>query len=105
MNADKQRRGKKLGYGLSVLIRVHPRPTFRASVAQNLEKLAEFPRCEAGILDNSTHRKRVHGVVPWDGHDSPAVGHDDMLPFPGNVVPCLLRSEERRVGKECRSRW
>ena len=33
---------------------------------------------------------------------------DEALPGYKKVVPmvfCLLRSEERRVGKECRSRW
>src|SRR3989441_804235 len=25
--------------------------------------------------------------------------------FPANVYPWMMRSEERRVGKECRSRW
>ena len=57
-----------------------------------LEKFAKFPRCEAGISDDSAHRKRVHGVVPGDGHDSPAFSHDDVLPLPGNLEPSLLQS-------------
>jgi hypothetical protein len=57
-----------------------------------LEKFAESPRCEAGILDNSAHRKRVHGVVPRDSQDSPAIGHDNVFPLPGNLEPRLFQS-------------
>ena len=57
-----------------------------------LEKFAELLRCEAGILNDSAHRKRVHRVVPRDSQDSPAVGHDDVFPLPGNLEPSLLQS-------------
>ena len=56
-------------------------------------------RCKAGILDDATHRERVHGVVPWDGQDSPAVGHDDVLALPGNVESSLF---ERPYGPKVR---
>ena len=30
---------------------------------------------------------------------------DQVLPYVRQTPPDLIRSEERRVGKECRSRW
>src|SRR3712207_9188341 len=30
---------------------------------------------------------------------------EDVLPYFGEGDECHMRSEERRVGKECRSRW
>ena len=39
-------------------------------------------------------------------HGGRATDMDLDVPEPGGPVPCYtLRSEERRVGKECRSRW
>ena len=55
-----------------------------------LEKFPELLGRKAGILDNAAHGERVHGVVPWDGHDPPAVGHDDVLALPGVVEPSLF---------------
>src|SRR5690554_3662807 len=55
-------------------------------------------------------------VISWDStpHQSPAAGHFFGLdsppkpcrrPFFRTRLPTKARSEERRVGKECRSRW
>ena len=49
------------------------------------EKFAELLRRKAGILDNTTHRERVHGVMPWNGQYPRAVGQDDVLALPGYV--------------------
>ena len=52
--------------------------------------------------------KRVAAVGKWD---MPAlvglceVENDTVLTHLLHRTPLLLRSEERRVGKECRSRW
>jgi hypothetical protein len=63
------------------------------------EKLAELPRRKAGILDNAAHRERVYGVMPWDGHDPPAVGHDDVLALPRDLKANLLkRPNSPKVG-------
>src|SRR5256886_8625380 len=53
---------------------------------------------------------RIHGALRWDGE-----GHGDGRAAAGarvdgdaaseHVAHHALRSEERRVGKECRSRW
>src|SRR3712207_7465880 len=55
------------------------------------------------------HAARDHGDVALadrvqdaDGHDACAVGEPREADA---VVDALPRSEERRVGKECRSRW
>jgi hypothetical protein len=55
------------------------------------EKLAELPWRKTGILDNPTHCERVHGVMSWDGHDPPAVGHDDVLALPSDLKASLLK--------------
>ena len=63
------------------------------------EKPAELLRRKAGILDNTTHRECVHGVMPWDGHDPPAVGHDDVLALPRDLKAGLLkRPNSPKVG-------
>jgi hypothetical protein len=59
-------------------------------------------RRKTGILDNPTHRERVHGVVPWDGHYPPAVGHHDVLTLPryveANLFDCANGPEVRDPG-------
>ena len=54
------------------------------------EKLAELQRRKAGILDNTAHRVRVNGVVSWDGHNPPAVGHDNVFALPRHVEANLF---------------
>ena len=34
-----------------------------------------------------------------------AIGEKSGSGWSVKVLPCVIRSEERRVGKECRSRW
>src|SRR5690606_40222659 len=41
----------------------------------------------------------------WCRFVTPAHGLEDRLLFGGGELLAVLRSEERRVGKECRSRW
>ena len=55
------------------------------------EKVAELVRRKAGIADNTAHGERVHGVMPWDSHDAPAVGHDDVLALPRHLETGLLK--------------
>src|ERR1035438_5708941 len=64
-----------------------------------------FSPC-AALLDHFTHSCMRSARVPWNTSKS-----KDPLIWPGGV-PCSEncqiahdRSEERRVGKECRSRW
>lgn len=62
------------------------------------EKFAELLRRKAGIPDDAAHSERVHGVVPWNGHNPPSVGHDDVLALSGDKVrdPWYLRHALRR---------
>src|SRR2546430_3966520 len=50
---------------------------------------------------------RVHPLVQAAVAANRALGHDAELTSASTDanVPIALRSEERRVGKECRSRW
>src|SRR3989440_2269402 len=43
--------------------------------------------------------------APYDECAIPVGGVYASTPKPDKVLPLMLRSEERRVGKECRSRW
>src|SRR2546425_9133882 len=44
--------------------------------------------------------------VAFEADDADAVVRGQPLPVPrGQTLPWAARSEERRVGKECRSRW
>src|SRR5256886_7966359 len=66
-----------------------------------------WTRCEAGQRSHPVHapvrpRRRPsgqQGVAPFRGLRGPTVPAERHLSWP------LGRSEERRVGKECRSRW
>src|SRR2546427_7983641 len=69
--------------------------------------------CSSDLLDISEKR------VPQDGRMKLKVGPDRVIDFRVSTLPTLFgekivirildpssaRSEERRVGKECRSRW
>lgn len=56
------------------------------------KKFPELPRCQSRVLGYAAHRERVNGVVPWDGQDSLAIGHDDMLALPRDIESGLLES-------------
>ena len=44
-------------------------------------------------------------TINLDGTQKLRVEPAEMLEFVPQVIPAIQRSEERRVGKECRSRW
>ena len=52
------------------------------------------------INDNSLMHTLINGIGHALDFGDHAAGDDDMC-----LVALYLRSEERRVGKECRSRW
>jgi hypothetical protein len=84
MNPDKQKPGDRLHFSRR-LRKMAVRPRIFS------QKLAELVRRKAGIPDNTAHGEPVHGVVPWDGHDAPAVGHDDVLALPRDLETGLLK--------------
>src|SRR5687767_11557172 len=66
-----------------------------------------------GFIDPHTH---YDAQICWDGATTPSSWHGVTSVVMGNcgvgIAPCrpsareiAMRSEERRVGKECRSRW
>src|SRR5690606_40591162 len=69
--------------------------------ARHLEVNAVEPPLEGLVLFQlralGNHRRRRFVT--------PAHGLEDRLLFGGGKLLAVLRSEERRVGKECRSRW
>src|SRR2546425_3434784 len=48
-------------------------------------------------------RGALAGRLPRTRRKRNSLGH--RISYPSHVARCTLRSEERRVGKECRSRW
>ena len=51
------------------------------------------------FMEEKISSGRLHRLVLSDRHTGSVTGVNDVVSFDEN------RSEERRVGKECRSRW
>src|SRR2546422_9783131 len=64
------------------------------------EKLYEVQHSSAEVL----HEPRIRKIDPalWEASDHPAASVAEQVQF---ILEASQRSEERRVGKECRSRW
>ena len=77
----------------------------RAQVLRGFEALARLP--ETGLVA----RSRLYRSAPWGVVEQPefvnAAAELETRLTPRALLDALLmiRSEERRVGKECRSRW
>ena len=58
-------------------------------------------------LDNFFTGSKENIIHLMDNHHFEVVRHDITFPYSAEVdeIYNLARSEERRVGKECRSRW
>src|SRR3712207_9501922 len=57
----------------------------------------------AQINENTEHNAIIVGEPQWRGFMELNLRDDRIYHFSND--PVALRSEERRVGKECRSRW
>src|ERR1043166_2839848 len=58
------------------------------------------------LLFHGSERADIVGVSTIiDGHSLRSIKGIDFVKVRGLTWICRLRSEERRVGKECRSRW
>src|SRR5260370_39387458 len=63
------------------------------------ESSVVLPNLEKGLLVRFIEREYIHQ------HDGAGLDCDLAFDREGGVVRAQQRSEERRVGKECRSRW
>ena len=61
------------------------------------------------FMEEKISSGRLHRLVLSDRHTGSVTGVNDEVSFDENEIvldtDMGLRSEERRVGKECRSRW
>src|SRR2546422_2398383 len=64
-----------------------------------LKKVTSFPRVELSGSSQLTPPSRLNVTVEGN------VTVHTSVPSKATVTPVVKRSEERRVGKECRSRW
>lgn len=58
------------------------------------EELAKFFRCEPRIANNSTHRKRVNGIMAGYCQDTGTIGHHDVLRLTNNGETCFLEGAD-----------
>ena len=58
-----------------------------------------------GVGSEQVVRPELGGVAQVGGPLAREVHHEGAVGVVDLARPALLRSEERRVGKECRSRW
>src|SRR5258708_39654003 len=92
-------------------------PAYRGDVAVKDGKIVEIGKLSGpatrtvdaggavvapGFIDNHCH---YDAQVTWDPLCSYSCDHGATTVIFGNCSLSLARSEERRVGKECRSRW
>src|SRR2546429_1873830 len=75
----------------------------RSCAARDTSKLSTGPSFGAGC----SHGRTSRGPVTWSLSTklSPAITSVKKIQSGSKFVLAILRSEERRVGKECRSRW
>ena len=85
-------------------------------ILQNSSMLQIHPRYNSPMLQIRPHRKFIHiEIHPHHNSPTPQFAHVAIHPYCKihprckfvhiTIHPCAERSEERRVGKECRSRW
>src|SRR5690554_8108402 len=68
------------------------------------EKKAELEVQNKSILDSIKYAQRIQSaILPTEKHIKRVIPDSFILYKPRDIVSG--RSEERRVGKECRSRW
>ena len=58
---------------------------------RQLQQLAKLLHREACIADDSAKRERVDGVMPGNGEDAGAIGHDNVFPLACDNKPGLFK--------------
>src|SRR5437588_10702722 len=71
-----------------------------AVAASIVVALTVTPALSLLLLGGAALRRREPALIPWLQR-----GYDRMLEGTLRRSGAIFRSEERRVGKECRSRW
>ena len=66
------------------------------------KQIVELLRGETSIANDAAHRKRIHGGMPPDGHDAPAVRHHDVLALPDYPKPSLFECPDGPKVKDAR---
>src|SRR5260370_1496438 len=80
-------------------LRVDPTEIRLLDIVEALDGLAPYQQCASGLSESSDDMPcSMH--ASWIAFRSPT-----MVYLGNNTTADLARSEERRVGKECRSRW
>ena len=79
----------------------------KADTAINLRTKKYFDKQLTGMGTSAKgyFNKENHTLADNDQYTADILSHVDELPFGSHPSRSLGRSEERRVGKECRSRW
>ena len=49
-----------------------------------LQQFTKFLNGQAGIASDTTHSECIDRIMPRDGHDALAIGHDDVLSLTRN---------------------
>ena len=62
-------------------------------VESDLQQVAELVRRQSGVANDTTHRERIHGVVPRDGDDASTVGHDRVATLPHDADARALANQ------------
>ena len=82
----------------------------RVSLEQQMERLTDAYLANVLQLEEYTRRRleleqRLSVIAEQKRQLEANVGHHDQLAGMVQSIEAFCRSEERRVGKECRSRW
>src|SRR3712207_1283815 len=80
--------------------------TARQETFMKLVRFGEAGREKPGLVDSGGQIRDVSGIVPdITGATLSAESLARLPQVDPSTLPSAPRSEERRVGKECRSRW
>jgi hypothetical protein len=55
------------------------------------EELSKFLDGQSRVADNSSHGKRIDGILAWNCQDAPSVGHDHMYTLAQNPETCSFK--------------
>jgi len=62
----------------------------RARLKERLERVD----CKAGVTHDAGHGECIDWIVPWDGQNTHAVGHDDVLALASDAKAGFLEGAD-----------